>query len=321
MKNLAIINPSDLVAKEIKDQLAQLGISSQNLALLTTKEEEIGTLTDIGGAAAVVQQFTAEGIEETDFVFLCGPIEDCRAALEALPAQTTAIVLSADASSADEIGPYAIAGITSVEPGTTVLSPHPAVVQIALLLSSLRGLGVLRATASVVQPASFFGADALDELMDQTRKILAFHTPGGGEHFDRQMVFNLLPTDDEGQIEAQLIDVLTDLDGTPDTVPAQLIQGGIFHGVSVSLYLEMSNAVSGDEVCEALVAAPTIQVVEDLAPGPVDAASSERLLVSPPRLVAGRPAAYWLWSVMDNLTRGAAINAVQLAGISSPMAN
>ncbi|MEJ2086836.1 MAG: hypothetical protein P8Y44_14430, partial [Acidobacteriota bacterium] len=47
--------------------------------------------------------------------------------------------------------------------------------------------------------------------------------------------------------------------------------------------------------------------------GPVDAASSERILFSPPRRSERRPDSFRIWSVMDNLTRGGALNALAIA--------
>jgi aspartate-semialdehyde dehydrogenase len=197
-----------------------------------------------------------------------------------------------------------------------LVSPAPSVVQLGLLLAPLTELGLVRASATVVQPASRFGTDALDELMEQARKILTFHTPGGGEYFDRQMVFNLLPSEDQGSVERQLQTILSDRFESPPEVAVQMVQGGIFHGLSASLLVEFSSPRRAEEVIKRLVAETRIQLVDDLPPGPVDAASSSQLLIAPARSIGDRPKALWIWSVMDNLTRGAALNAIDLAGVA-----
>ncbi len=321
MKNTVLINPSDLVGQEIKDQIGQLGGAAQRLTLLTTVADQVGTLTDIGGAAAMVGAYRPEELEGAEILFLCGPFEQCQGVLDQAPPDAQIVLVSPDTpTGAAAPGPWAVAGLPD-EPSRVLVSPHPATVHLVQLLHPLADLGLARASATVVQPASLFGADALDELMEQTRQILAFHTPAGGEHFERQIVFNLLPTVDDGTVGHQVRTLLSGSISSPLDLSAQVIQGGIFHGTSVSLHVSLAPAITLDELESALFAGSLLQRVDDLPPGPVDAASTDRILVAPPRLEGHQPGTFWLWSVMDNLTRGAALNAIALGGIELPLAN
>jgi aspartate-semialdehyde dehydrogenase len=318
MKKYAIVNSSDLIGQELKEHLGNAGVSSVQIELLSTDKEQVGSLTEVAGAAAMVKPFSAEALADLDVAFLCGAIENLEPAIKALPSTTRGILLSSDGgSNGGGIGRLAVAGVTSDLASCNLLvSPAPSVVQLALLLMPLADLGLVRGSATVVQPASRFGSDALDELMEQTRKILAFHTPGGGEYFDRQMVFNLLPSEDQGGVEQQLKTILSDRLRPSPEIAVQMVQGGIFHGLSASLLVEFNSPRSADEVTERLVADSRVQLVDDVPPGPVDAASSDKLLIARARPVAGRDNAVWIWSVMDNLTRGAALNAIDLAGLA-----
>ena len=315
MTQIAIINPSDLVAVEIKDQLGSQGIANNRLLLLSANEEEIGTLTDIGGSAAMVQKLTEDTLAVVDTVFFCGPIADCRQAIEWMPAHALGIVLSPDAI---DVAPLAVAGTAQSRRETGLLqSPHPAVVQLALLLAPLRDRGIRRIVGTVVQPASIFGGDALDELMAQTRKVLAFQNPAEGTHFDRQIVFNLLPSDDGGQVASQLREVLSTETSEEPQIAVQVVQGGIFHGLSLSLLVELSESTSEEVVRDLLDSDTRIEIVDDLPPGPIESASTDRLLATPPRIARGSKNAFWIWSVMDNLKQGAAHNVLDLAGLSA----
>ncbi|MBZ0111636.1 MAG: hypothetical protein K8J08_04175, partial [Thermoanaerobaculia bacterium] len=270
MKKYAIVNATDLVGQELKEYLGSSGVSSAQIELLATDKEHVGTLTEVAGAAAMVKPFSAEALAEVDVVFLCGILDDLGPAIDALPSTARGILL---ASEGEGIGRLAVAGVSSdLSSSNLLVSPAPSVVQLALLLAPLVDLGLVRGSATVVQPASRFGADALDELMEQTRKILAFHTPGGGEHFDRQMVFNLLPSEDEGAVERQLQTVLSDRFEPSPEIAVQMVQGGIFHGLSASLLVEFASPRSAEEVTERLAATTRIQLVDDVPPGPVDAA-------------------------------------------------
>jgi aspartate-semialdehyde dehydrogenase len=100
-------------------------------------------------------------------------------------------------------------------------------------------------------------------------------------------------------------------------VATQVVQAGVFHSYSASVHVAFAPAPAGvpglEAVREALSAAPWLRWADQEPLGPVDAAGAEEVLLGPLRPDGARPGAFWLWSVMDNLTRGGASNAVALA--------
>ena len=102
----------------------------------------------------------------------------------------------------------------------------------------------------------------------------------------------------------------------PPPVAVQVLQGGIFHGVAISLEVRLSRDLEPTELAATLTASGTVVAVdeEDRAHlGPIDTANRDEVLLGAITPTGARPGAYWIWAVVDNLTRGGAQNALELA--------
>lgn len=309
MSVLAMIAPTTLVGQEIRDALEKEHELWSEMRLLSASAEEVGTLVDLRGGAGIVQELEAGSLEGVDLVFACGPEEGYPGVLDALPAGVTAIVVGAE--SRPESGRPVVAGVNleRAERGEVLLSPHPAAVALALLLAPLAALGLEQAVATVVQPASMRDKRGLDELFEQTRRVLAFAGERPEEVFGTQLAFNLLPTPRPAAPVVELLGEL--LDPAPE-LSVEVVQGGIFHGTSISLYLRFAAAPGLEAVRDALADARHVLIEDDDALlGPIDAAARDEVLVGEVRRDGERGVR--LWSVSDNLTRGGALNALAIA--------
>jgi aspartate-semialdehyde dehydrogenase len=306
----AILNPTNLLGKELKETLENRPEVAGDLLLLSNREEEIGTLTQVAGAAAMVTRYEPEKLRGVPVVFFCGPMAENRPLLADLPAETTAVILSYDATVED--GFPTVAGVnTGAARGRRVLlSPHPGVVLLANLLEALRGLSPEEAAATLIQPASMRDEAGIEELFEQTRQIVAMTRRTATPVFGAQLSFNLLPTPlPADPVAAQLGAAVT---GLPP-VALQILQGGIFHSVSASLWVRCAGDPSAQAVRKALAGHPHLEAADKPRHlGPVDAAASDKILFGSVRKdeAAG---GVWLWAVMDNLTRGGALNAIEVA--------
>ena len=311
MSVLVLINPSSMAAKELLEKIGERPTLAHELRLLTTLPEEVGRLTESAGTPSLVQAFEAEALENAGVVFLCGPRNSLSPALEALPPAATAVVLAPDAAADDGTAVVAGVNIEKALRGDVVVSPHPAVVATAHLIRPLQSFGPRKATATLVQPASVAGQEGLDELFEQTRRVLAFASDRPEEIFGRQLAFNLFPVPDAPtSLGPQTREIL----GGEVDISLHLLQGGIFHGLSVSLFIHLDAAPDELEVREALSASPFLELVEDQdLLGPVDAAGRDEMLVGDVRRLPGNGGMYHVWAVMDNLTLGSALNALRIA--------
>ncbi|HEX6900803.1 MAG TPA: hypothetical protein VF789_13845 [Thermoanaerobaculia bacterium] len=307
--SIAILHPSGLLGKELRETLENRPEFGFDLRLLSTRDDEIGTLTEIAGAAALVGRYEPESLRGVRVAFFCGSIEDNRPILKELPPETTGIVLSFDATVDD--GFPAVAGVnTDAARGHRVLvSPHPAVVLLAHLLHPLRGLDPQEAVATVIQPVSMRDDAGLEELFEQTRQIIAMTRRSPTPVFGTQLSFNLLPTPlSPDPLAAQLQALL----GGPPPVALQILQGAVFHSVSASLYVRFAGQITPAAVRKALSVSPLLEVADKPKHlGPIDAAASEKVIYGNVR--RDEAGSLWLWAVMDNLTRGGALNAIEIA--------
>jgi aspartate-semialdehyde dehydrogenase len=306
----AILHSTNLLGKELRQTLETRRRDWSDVRLLSTHEDEVGTLTEIGGSATLVTRYEPDSLQGVDLAFFCGPMEVNRPILADLPAETIAIVLSLDATLED--GQPVVAGVNTSVAGAhrVLLSPHPAVVLLAYLLHPLRGFSPEEAVATVIQPASTRDDAGIEELFENTRQIVAMTRRIATPVFGTQLAFNILPSPlPADAIASQLQAVLNG----PPPVSLQILQGGVFHSVSASLYVRCAMDSSPQAVRKALAASPILEAADKpRLLGPVDAAASDKVLFGAVRKdEAG--GGFWIWAVMDNLTRGGALNAIEIA--------
>ncbi len=310
MKRIAVVHPTTLIGKELRERLEQSPDLVRDQRLVSADENEIGTLTEIAGAAAFVGRIDEASFDGVDLAFFCGDVAHDRLALAALPAGVPAVILSRGATAAD--GAFAVAGIhpESVLGRERLVSPHPAAVALALILDPLATLGPQRVAATALMPVSAAGDAGLDELFEQTRAILAFSGTPKGKLFPTQIAFNLLPAAEEGGIAAAGARAAL---GAEYPIALQLLQGGVFHSVALSLHVELGDVVAAAELRRRIARSPAVSAVRDPRRlGPVAAAGEELLLLGEVR-ESGPPGGYWIWAAMDNLLRGGVLNALALA--------
>ncbi|MDX1382462.1 MAG: Asd/ArgC dimerization domain-containing protein [Thermoanaerobaculia bacterium] len=277
---------------------------------MSRREDAVGSLTDVAGAAAMVTRLEPASLDEIDLLILCDPVAEDAELLAGAPPSMAAIVVAPTTALPDLA--TVVVGSRSAEAGARrVISPHPAAIALSHLLEPLRGLGLVAAAATLLQPASVFDDSALDEIYDQTRSLLAFRQIEPGRHFARQIAFNLsLAPESEAAIESQLAELL----GDGVELSFQLVQAPVFHGFSISLFLRLAPETRLEDVEDALAAGSFLVAADADRPAtPVAVTSSQEIVVERVRRATGARGLFSLWAVFDNLTRGGASNAVGLA--------
>ncbi len=308
MSGIAILHPANLLGKELTETIESRATQWREVRLLSTREDEVGTLTDLGGAAALVTRYEPESLQGISTVYFCGPIAANRPIFKDLPPGATGVVLSPDATLEDGVPVVAGVNAEAAHPGTILVSPHPAVILLAHLLHPLRGLRPESAVATVVQPASMYDNPGLEELFDQARNIVALSGQRSSPIFGTQLAFNLLPTPADA---LPLAGTLRSVLGGELPVALQVVQGGIFHSLSASLYLRFSGKATAQALRKAFNGHPYLELAEHPKRlGPIDAAASDKVLVG--TIHKDDLGGFWFWAVMDNLTRGGALNAVEI---------
>jgi aspartate-semialdehyde dehydrogenase len=306
---IAIVHPGTLVGKELREALEGRMKSWREIRLLSTDAEEVGTLTDVQGAAAIVQLYEPESLKDVSTVYFCGPADRNRPLYGDVPPGALTVVLSPDATPED--GAPVVAGVNTdaVAAGGRLLSPHPAVVLLAHLLHPLRPMQPVDLVGTIIQPASAQGDPGVQELFEQTRQIVAMISRTPTPVYGAQLSFNLLPTASDS---LPLSDLMQKVVPEMPPVPLQMVQGGIFHGMAASLHARFGGNPTPQALRKALAASSYVEMAEDPKHlGPIDSGSSDKVIVGAIR--PDQAGGFWFWAVMDNLTRGTALNAVEIA--------
>ncbi len=311
---VAVVNPDTLVGNELKLLLHDRGVHFAGIRLLDSTGENAGALTDLGDEAAVVNGISDLELDDLDVVFFCGNAK--KNAPWIAKADTLgflAMDLSKDREPATDDTPLVAnlnAGPAAQEAGA-VIAPHPVTIPLALVLDRVQRLSKIElCVATVVQPASEFDKEGLDELFQQTIQSLNLQSLSKSV-FDRQLAFNLFPAPSADSAETQVELELRAILGV--TVSVSLVQGSTFHGHSFSIFLRTAEPLDAESVRDAIGASPAIEAVDEAEGSTIDAATKDSVLVGRVKRDDEIPNGLWIWAVCDNLRRGSSLNAVLVA--------
>jgi len=203
-------------------------------------------------------------------------------------------------------------------------NPNCATAQLVMALAPLHQAAQLRRVVTTTfQSVSGTGLDAMEELMAQTRALLAFKEVTS-RVYDRQIAFNCIvnwPTDPEtGDTEEEtkiVNETLKILGDTSIRVAATTVRVPVFRSHAASVNIETARKLPVREARAALAAFPGVIVMDDperqVYPTPLDAAGKDDVYVGRIREDRSIENGLQFWVVADNLRKGAALNAVQIA--------
>src|SRR6185437_7329597 len=220
-----------------------------------------------------------------------------------------------------EVNPDALEGH-----GGIIANPNCSTMQMVVALKPLHdAAGIERLVISTYQAVSGTGRAAVDELLDQSHALLheqAIQAPGTYAH---QIAFNALPQagsfapgDDHTDEERKLINETRKILGDAQiAISATCVRVPVVTGHSEAVNVQTRRELSPERARELLDAAPGVTVLDDpaaaLYPLAIDATGKDDVFVGRIRRDPGHERALDLWIVADNLRKGAATNAVQLA--------
>ena len=326
---VAIAGASSLRGKELKRLLEDGNFPAAEIRLLD-EDIAVGTLTEAGGEPAVVQAVDEESFERVRFAFFAGaPAFAVRHWETAERAGATVIDLSgglAEVPSArrwipalDSLLPPPPAQTSPQAAGRLFLSPSaPAIVACSLAVA-LAGFEIERLALVFLRPVSERGQEGIEELENQTAKLLSFQ-PIGQEVFDAQVAFNLLDRYGEAS-DARLADTRSSiareirsyLEGRAPVPAIQLIQAPVFYSYAFTAYAELGTHPEPAELGRALEAAGVrLASAADEAPSNVSVAGEHRPVLAQMEADPNVSRGYWLWGAADSL-RLAAANAIGIA--------
>ncbi len=221
-----------------------------------------------------------------------------------------------------EVNPEAIA---EYKKKGIIANPNCSTIQMVVALKPLHQLGTIkRVVVSTYQSVSGAGKEGMDELFEQTRGIYV-NDQREPQKFTKPIAFNLIPQidvfmDDGSTKEEWKMVVETKKILDPKIkVNASCVRVPVFVGHSESINVEFENAVSVEDARAALASAPGVVVVDRREPGgyvtPIECVGEDATFVSRIRQDPTIDNGLSFWCVSDNLRKGAALNAVQIAEV------
>jgi aspartate-semialdehyde dehydrogenase len=313
--SIALVGAETLLGRELEDVLKTRVPDAVVHSFSASGEGNFGAEQ---GEAVYLEPLTRETLKSSRAVIIAGSIEGA-----------TKIYKLAKAADAH---PLVIdcSGYLEDQPEVRILSPlteasdlgrdwlyeivHPAASALALALGRLAGYQNIRqVVAHIFEPASERGRRGVSELQKQTTSLLSFK-PLDKTVFDTQVSFNMLSQYGEeaplklANVEQRIARHLTTLlsrrttQGSIPNVSLRLLHAPVFHGYSMSLWVEFEGSANTVAASEALASAQIeVRGVNDEPPDNVGAAGQSGLIAGDIRIDENNPRAMWFWIVSDNL--------------------
>ena len=332
---IAIVGAGSLRGKELSDALADSPFADSDF-LLMDDEAELGSLEAVGDEVSFIQRIDPGSFARVDFAFFAG---DEQLTLKHWQNAARAGASIVDLSYALEGQPGVLVRAPWVDgelqpipaqPGSdapgletpAIVPAHPAATALAILLGRVSQNAPIRiASATILEPASEYGRAAMDELHQQTVKLLSFQELPR-QVYDTQVAFNATPAfgdsakfslaASESRIRRHF--ALLSAGRLPD-VGVQLLHAPVFHGYGISLAVELSAPISLDQM-EAAMAGEHVEIVtaESDPPTNLTVAGQANILVRvrPHNTKEPETTRFWIWAGLDNLRFGV-LNALACA--------
>ncbi len=325
---VALIGTDSLRGQEIKTLLSVKRFPLTSIDFFDPDvEEEYSKLTQFKDEPKVIHHLDARALDGIDLVFLAAGEETNRTYGRLASSRGFQAIDLSGTFNGDESVPLVVAGVNDEAAADAhtplIANPLPATIILATLLHRLIGpFGVTSAVAFILQPASAFDQAGITELADQSTALLSGGSPRK-KVFKEQVAFNLLSRTEapdaagfscgERRVISEVRRVLG-LSGFP--ISLSIIQAPVFHTYSVMAYLELAKPAGIPELEAVYRRSPLFKVGPRSGACPVSSmsvAGKEHIFIGQIKRAEARPNAFWIWTVTDNLTRGSALNALEIA--------
>jgi len=326
--SVAVVGATGAVGQEMLRVLAERAFPVRELRVLASARSA-GKPVEFQGREYIVQELTPTSFAGVQIALFSagGKVSE-----QFCPVAVRAGAICIDNTNAFRMDPAVPLVVPEVNPHAIrthqgiIANPNCSTIQMVVVLKPLHDAArVRRVVVSTYQATSGAGKKAMDELFHQTRDLI-----GGKEvspkAFPHRIAFNVIPqidvflengyTKEEMKMVNETKKILED-----DTirVSATTVRVPVFFGHSESVNIETERKLTAAAARDLLARAPGVKVVDDPAnrryPMPIEAAGQDDTLVGRIREDVSLENGLNLWIAADNIRKGAATNAVQIAEI------
>jgi aspartate-semialdehyde dehydrogenase len=323
---VAILGATGAVGQELLELLAERNFPLNNLKLLASPRSA-GSKIEFGSEQLTVEAVTAESFKDVDILLAsAGGSTSKTWAKQAVDAGAVVI----DNSSAFRMNSDVPLVVPEINPQDAakhqgiIANPNCTTILMGVAIYPLHQIQpIKRVVVSTYQSASGAGARAMEEVKNQARAILDGNAPQA-EILPYPLAFNLFPhnsaLNDQGYCEEEMkmVNETRKIFNAPELrVTATCVRVPVLRAHSEAVNLEFEQPFSVEKAREVIAAAPGAKLVEDWQNNyfamPIDATGQDPVLVGRIRQDISNPCGLELWLCGDQIRKGAALNAIQIA--------
>jgi len=323
---VAIVGATGLVGQEFIKVLEERNFPMNSIHLLAS-DRSAGKKLFVTHKEIEVKETVPESFKGIDIALFSAGAEVSRY-FSPIAAQSGAVVI--DNSAAFRMMPEVPLVVPEVNPEDIkwhkgiIANPNCATIQMVVVLYPLHKVNpIKRIIVDSYQSVSGTGSAAVEELTTQAKQVLEGQS-AIPHVYPHQIAFNVLPEIDVfldngyTKEEWKLVEETRKIMHADDiAISATCVRVPVFTGHSEAIHVEFSRPMSPDDARRILAQAPGVKVLDDptisLYPQPWSAAGTDEVFVGRIRYDASHPNGLTMWVVADNLRKGAALNAVQIA--------
>ena len=323
---VAILGATGMVGQEFIKVLEQRNFPMDSISLLAS-DRSAGKRMFVSHREILVEEVTPKSFKDIDIALFSAGAEVSRY-FSPIAAQAGAVVI--DNSSAFRMDPKVPLVVPEINVDDIkwhkgiIANPNCSTIQIVVALYPLHKVNPIKRIIVVTyQAVSGTGTAAVEELTEQARQVLEGQTTVP-HVYPHQIAFNLLPEidvfldNDYTKEEWKMVEETRKIMHADDiAISAMCVRVPVFIGHSEAVHVEFSQPMSPDEARRTLAQAPGVKVLDDpaisLYPQPWSAAGTDDVFVGRIHRDASHTCGLVMWVVADNIRKGAALNAVQIA--------
>lgn len=325
---IAILGATGAVGKETLEILEERKFPIESLRLFASKRSA-GNAMPCQGCEWKIEELTpSASFAGVDFALISATDEISKEYGRKLGAAGVVVIDDSSVFRMDADVPLVVPEVNGQAltqmPRGIVAIPNCTTTPLVMALKPLQeAAGIKRVVVTTFQSVSGTGLAAMDELVDQAKALLSFRDVEA-KVYPYQIAFNLLPhigsfgKDGDCSEETKIVRETQKILGAPTMrITATTVRVPVLRCHSEAINVELERALSPNEARAALAAMPGVLVYDDplkkLYPMPIDASGKDAVYVGRIREDLSITNGLNLWVVSDNLRKGAALNAIQIA--------
>ncbi|MDD6852641.1 MAG: aspartate-semialdehyde dehydrogenase [Muribaculaceae bacterium] len=326
--NVAIIGASGAVGQEFLRVLDEQNFPIDNLTLFGSKRSAGRTYTFRGKDYIVKELQHNDDFKGIDIAFASAGAGTSKEYAETITKYGTLMIDNSSAFRMDEDVPLVVPEVNGDDafntPRNIIANPNCTTIQMVVALKPINDISpIKRVHVATYQAASGAGAAAMDELIKQYSEIAEGKKPTV-EKFAYQLAYNVIPQidvfmpNDYTKEEMKMFNETRKIMHSPDVcVSAMCVRVPVMRAHSEAIWVETESPIEPADARKAFESAEGIVVVDEPAekryPMPLDIANQDPVYVGRIRKDLANPNGLTFWIVGDQIKKGAALNAVQIA--------